>query len=274
MSERPISKTAVVTLFDRVAEGYDGPALRLYPFSADRLVHHLAPRPGEKVLDVACGTGAVALAAAQSVLPGGRVIAIDLSERMLDRAELHRGKMALDNIDLFDMDATRPEFRADYFDRVACNLGLSYLPEPVEALRAWAWVTRPGGSIVFSTLGGQALEPLRDRLLGALQAVGGKPTPAWVGPRLETPEQCLAAARAAGLQEAEVIREQLGYHLPHKEDWWEFVCNSDLRALIAGLSDSQLAQLRSRHFAELDALMGEHGLWLDGEVLFCRARAG
>ena len=55
----------IAAVFNRVALGYDRPALRFFPYSADKMIARLNPKPGEKLLDVATGTGAVALAAAQ-----------------------------------------------------------------------------------------------------------------------------------------------------------------------------------------------------------------
>lgn len=99
-------KLTVSSMFDTVAPGYDDAVLRFFPFCADHVVKLLNLRPGQKVLDMATGTGAVA----QSVRPGGRVIGIDLSEGLLARAEQNTKKMALDNVDLFLMDAEDLEF--------------------------------------------------------------------------------------------------------------------------------------------------------------------
>ena len=92
-------KRNVTAVFDAIASGYDNAALRFFPFCADHIVTLLNPKSGLKFLDAATGTGAVALA--QAVRPGGRVIGIDLSETMLARAQHNIQKMALDNVDLF-----------------------------------------------------------------------------------------------------------------------------------------------------------------------------
>lgn len=47
----------LAAIFNEVAAGYDSPALRFFPFAADRLITRLQPRAGEKILDVAAGTG-------------------------------------------------------------------------------------------------------------------------------------------------------------------------------------------------------------------------
>ncbi len=61
----------ITAVFDQVAEGYDSPALRYFPFVADRLALKLRPAPGQKVLDICAGTGVVSHALAQQVGPSG-----------------------------------------------------------------------------------------------------------------------------------------------------------------------------------------------------------
>src|SRR5262249_34097045 len=72
--------------FDLVAEGYDRPSLRAFRTGAERLVELAALRSGQVVLDVASGTGHAAVAAARSVGPQGRVVAVDASAEMCERA--------------------------------------------------------------------------------------------------------------------------------------------------------------------------------------------
>ncbi|HHH89737.1 MAG TPA: methyltransferase domain-containing protein, partial [Aliiroseovarius sp.] len=134
-----------IALFDRVATGYDNPSLRYFPFCGDRIALHLQLRRGQKVLDVATGTGAALIAAAQMVGPQGRVQAIDLSENMLDRAEHNLRMNALNNADFHVMDARRLDFKSRYFDAVICSFGLVFLPDRAAALKEWQRVLKPGG---------------------------------------------------------------------------------------------------------------------------------
>ena len=138
-------------LFDSIAPACDGPATRFFPFCADRLVDYVRPQPGAKVLDIATGSGSVAVAFAQAVGASGRVTAVDFSAGMLDRAEANIGKIALHNVDLHEMDAERLEFRANYFHSVVCSYGLCLLPDMSRALRDWLRVLRPGGRLVFTS---------------------------------------------------------------------------------------------------------------------------
>ena len=280
MHSSPAADSAsVISLFDRLAAGYDGPALRLYPFCADRLVRYVQPAPGQKILDVATGTGAVAVAMAQAVGPEGRVHAVDLSEGMLAKAEANVRKMALANVDFQHMDASRLDFRTAYFHAIVCSFGLYYLPDMVAALRDWARVARPGGRVVFSAFGPGVFQPLLARLIEQLPGEVGA-LPAWPGgarlahERIRDAAHCEALLREAGLGGVEVDSLQLGYHVAKPGDWWELVTNSDLRALVDCLPDARRAAFRDHHLASLADLVTDHGLWLDVEVLVATGRKG
>jgi len=103
MSDAADHKQQVSNIFNTVAEDYDSAALRFFPMTADSMVRFLKPRQDWRVLDVATGTGVLAIALAQAVNQG-RVMAIDLSEAMLAQAEKKFKKMALENIGLLQMD--------------------------------------------------------------------------------------------------------------------------------------------------------------------------
>jgi len=102
----------IASLFDLVADVYDNPSQRFFSFCADRLIHKIQPYQGHKLVDIATGTGAVAIPAAQAVGPSGRIHAIDLSANMLEQAEKNIKKMPLANIDLHEINAQVLEFRA------------------------------------------------------------------------------------------------------------------------------------------------------------------
>jgi ubiquinone/menaquinone biosynthesis C-methylase UbiE len=69
---------------------------------------------------------------------------IDLSEGMLARAGENIRNMALDNVDLFQMDAEQLEFKSNYFDASVCSFGLFFMPQMDKALRELVRVTKPG----------------------------------------------------------------------------------------------------------------------------------
>lgn len=109
--------------------------------------------PGERVLDVACGTGLVALEAARAVGPDGRVLGIDLSGQMVDAARLRAHERGLSNADFVRMEAETLTLPDASFDVVLCALGLMYVPDPDQAVREMLRVLRPGGRLGLAVWG-------------------------------------------------------------------------------------------------------------------------
>jgi ubiquinone/menaquinone biosynthesis C-methylase UbiE len=112
-----------------------------------------APCAGECVLDVATGTGLIALAAAARVGPAGSVIGIDISQRMVDTARMRALAAGVSNASFVRVDAEKPGFADAAFDAALCALGLMYLPEPLAALRELSRVVKPGGRIGLAVWG-------------------------------------------------------------------------------------------------------------------------
>jgi ubiquinone/menaquinone biosynthesis C-methylase UbiE len=112
--------------------------------------------PGERVLDIACGTGLVSFAAARAVGPDGQVLGVDLSARMVSSAQRRARQMNLSNCSFARMDAETLDLPEDSFDVVLCALGLMYMPDPDQALREMRRVLRPGGRISLAVWGERA----------------------------------------------------------------------------------------------------------------------
>ena len=102
------------------------------PFAAD-LIAEAALRSGERVLDVACGTGVVARLAAERVGPGGTVAALDLNPAMLSVARSLPSTGAA--IRWYETSAESIPLPDTAFDVVLCQLGLQFVADKSAALR-------------------------------------------------------------------------------------------------------------------------------------------
>lgn len=108
---------------------------------------------GERVLDVACGTGLVTFAAARQVGPGGSVVGVDISGRMVEGAAQRAEADGVAGVSFARMDAEALDLPDGAFDVALCALGLMYLPDPEFAGAEMRRVLRPGGRMVLSTWG-------------------------------------------------------------------------------------------------------------------------
>ncbi len=161
----------VAAMFDGVAERYDltNDVLSL---GQDRrwrteVVKAVAPRPGERILDLAAGTGTSSVPFAQA---GAVVVPCDFSQGMLEV-----GKRARPRLPFVAGDGTRLPFADESFDAVTISFGLRNIVDPDAGLREMLRVTRPGGRLVVSEFSSPTWAPFRtvyiEYLMKALPAV-------------------------------------------------------------------------------------------------------
>jgi len=119
---------------------------------ASILVERVAVRHGERVLDVACGTGAVARLAAQRVGAAGHVTALDINPRMLEvgRSLPPVAGAAIEWLEGSALEMPLPDAA---FDVVTCQLGLQFLPDRSRALREMRRVLSNTGRLALSVYG-------------------------------------------------------------------------------------------------------------------------
>ncbi|WP_372593113.1 class I SAM-dependent methyltransferase [Actinotalea sp.] len=145
----------VRALFDLVAETYDSVAVPWFGPIAGALVSCLAPRPGERALDLGTGRGAALWPLAAGVAPGGHVTGLDLSPRMVEETRRTVAARGLAGVELLVGDASAPALPEGRYDLAVASLVLFFLPDPGAALRAWRQLLVPGGRVGISTFAGR-----------------------------------------------------------------------------------------------------------------------
>jgi SAM-dependent methyltransferase len=115
--------------------------------AAARLVRHAGVVAGQRVLDVACGTGVVAITAARA---GAHVTALDLTPQLLERAR-ENGQIASVDVEWHEGDAEQLPFEDAAFDVVLSQFGHIFAPRPDVVTTEMLRVLKPGGRIAFST---------------------------------------------------------------------------------------------------------------------------
>ena len=145
-----------------IAETYEASFVpSLFAGLAEHLVAAAGITPGQRILDVACGTGIVARVAADRAGERGRVTGLDLNDAMLTVARRVRP-----DLDWRQGDATSLPFPDRSFDVVLCQSGLMFVPDVAGAVREMARVAVDGGTVavqVWSSLERQTgIQPLAD----------------------------------------------------------------------------------------------------------------
>lgn len=137
-------------------DGYDGGYWAEQEDVFDRSLQHYRDafraaaglRRGEDVLDIGCGNGQTTREAARLVAPG-RVLGVDLSTRMLERARRHADEAGLENVDLVRADAQVHPFEPGSFDVAISRTGTMFFGDPVAAFANIGRALRPGGRLAL-----------------------------------------------------------------------------------------------------------------------------
>ena len=142
--------------WDRAVDHYERLWSSQLKPAQDRLIEltHLAQ--GAQVLEISCGTGLVTWPLAEIVGPHGRVLATDISERMVARTGAEAARRGLAQVSCRRVGAEAIDEADESFDVVVCALGLMYVPEVATALNEMHRVLVPGGRVVVAVWGARA----------------------------------------------------------------------------------------------------------------------
>ena len=125
---------------------------QLYP-AQQKLLQLANIKSGEKIIDIACGTGLVSLPAAELAGEKGFVLANDISDKMVETAAAIAKERNLFNISFQRMDAEDLDVEDGSYNIALCALGLMYFPDPLKAIKEMYRSLKPGGHAVVAVWG-------------------------------------------------------------------------------------------------------------------------
>jgi SAM-dependent methyltransferase len=227
-------------------------------------------KAGDRVLDVACGTGILAREAADRVGPTGRVTGLDLNEAMLAVARRLRPQ-----IDWRQGDAAKLPFEDGAFDVVVSQFALMFFPDQVAALREMWRVLAPGGRLAVAVCAPIAHTKGYSVLAGLLRREAGDRAAAMVEGYFAIGDEAALQrlCKAAGIAGASVLT---------REGWARFASIDDLVRIeikgspLAGLVDETSYQrvLKSarRELGDFCDKQGKVSLRLDATIVTAAKR--
>jgi ubiquinone/menaquinone biosynthesis C-methylase UbiE len=139
--------------WDLAVADYDRHWVPVLRSCSDRSLALADIQPGERVLDVATGTGVAAFLAAERTGPGGAVVATDISDKMVEATRDEARRRGVANITCERTDAEDLSFDDASFDAALCVLGMMYPADPQRAIEQMFRVLRPGGRAVVCVWG-------------------------------------------------------------------------------------------------------------------------
>jgi len=252
--------------FNTVADGYDNSAMRFFPKSAGRIFDHLELKGNEHILDVATGTGNVALKLAEK-LPDGQVTGIDFSAGMLSQANRKKTAMNLENVTFREMDMQSIDYPDNKFDIAVCAFGIFFVEEMDKQLHHITDKIKENGKVIITTFFENSFTPLVDIFFARLEAYGVEPpTLAWK--KVANNHLCLSLFNEVGLKNIKCMVEKSGYYLKHASDWWYIIWNGGFRGLVNQLAEDELETFKKEHLKEIESLSTDEGIWLEMNIIY------
>lgn len=230
------------------------------PVAAD-LMKAADLRPGERVLDVACGTGVVAKLAANRIGPGGTVAGLDPNPAMLAVARATTPSSV--SIDWHNARAEDLPFPDASFDAVLCGMGLQFFLDKVAGLRQFHRVLVPGGRLV-ANVPGPAPAPLEILADGLAHHIGPE-SASFVHAvfSLHDPDDLRNLAAQAGFEDVAVSSAVTSLELPSPAEFlWQYIWSTPLGTAVAQANEEHRAALENefcekcRPFAPTGTLAG------------------
>ncbi len=211
------------------------------PVSADLLrTAHL--QPGERVLDVACGTGVVTRLAAEQVGPAGSVTGVDIAPDMIEVAKsvpCAPGPTIAWHVG----DATSLQLPDNSFDVVLCQMGLMFVPDRVAALVEMRRVLEPGGRLVVNTPGRiqPSFELMEQAIVNHISPeLGGFVRAVF---SIHDPQALATLFRESGFEDVGSTESTVTLHLPPPADFlWQYINLTPMGPFVAQApEEAQLA---------------------------------
>lgn len=235
--------------YNAAAIDYDNASVDFWRYAADETVRRLSLQPGEHVLDIACGPGPAALAAAREVGPKGVVVGVDIAEEMIALAQKHALEQRATNttFEVGNMDALN--FPASSFNVTTCVFGLFFAEDIIATIRAMNKSLVTGGRIAITTLGPKFFSPMFDVFLDAATTENPMIDTNVPWHRTEDPDEMRNYLTSAGVIDISVSHEVSELRLRSPEDWWRIAMGTGIRRLAMDLDSAALERVRQHNLS-------------------------
>jgi ubiquinone/menaquinone biosynthesis C-methylase UbiE len=243
-------KMKAAAAYNAAADHFDDEALGLWAKYGQSTVARLALPAGATVLDVGCGTGASAIPAAEKVGPRGKVVAVDLADRLLEIARHKAAARNLANIEFRHGDMENLGYPDQHFDAVICVFAIFFVPDVAKQIRELWRMVRPNGRLAITTWGARVWEPGSTGWWSAVKELRPDLHAAFnPWDRIADPAALRKLFTEAGIAEAAIVAEDGRQELRSPEDWWTMVLGSGYRWTVDQMEPQMAERLRSANLA-------------------------
>lgn len=248
----PTPAEDAASLYSRVAADYAAKGPPLFAHAGQRLVELAAVQPGDVVLDVGTGRGAVLLPAARKTGPSGSALGIDIAPGMVEHTSRAIQDERLQNASVQLMDVAALEVKERAFTHVLSSFSVFFFPNLPAVLKHLQGVLKPGGTAGFAFSRGT--DPrwtwYEDRLrqLGAFDGLV-VPQPGY--PHVRDPGVLTALLDRAGFMQARETEEETDLWYASPEAWWQSLWTHGSRRALDRLAPDLLQRFQDEAIARV-----------------------
>jgi SAM-dependent methyltransferase len=238
-------------------------------------VAHL--RPGDRVLELACGAGGLGLTAAEHVAPGGEVVITDVVAEMTSIARQRATDRGLRNVTTRVLDLEEIDEADESYDAVLCREGLMFATDHLRAVREIRRVLRPEGRVALAVWGPRERNPWLGVVLDSVSAQLDRPVPppGIPGPfALDDSGRLAQLLSGGGLSDVTVDEASAPLRAGSFDEWWTRTCAlaGPLAKMLESLPEETIEAIRERARREVAPYATADGLDIPGVTLLAGAR--
>jgi len=234
--------------------------------AANKLVEGVEIKEGDKILDIATGTGLAGIAALERAGESGHLVGVDISLEMLKLALQAFEERGFRNVELVLADAQKMDLTENSFDVVICASALVFFPDLPWTVAYWKKFLIPGGRIAVHSFSENSHVAVK-LIQKAAAEFGFKTT---FAEPTGTIQKCQKLFEDAGFTSV-VVTEDVGgryVSMEHIEDSWDWMCCHPMIQLTSLVeSESQLDSIREVYIRFAKELLEEKGIW-DNNTMF------
>jgi len=250
-----MSNNSTAEVFSRAAPDFDRVGPRFFSQSGLHLVELANIPESSRVLDVACGRGAVLFPVSEKVGADGQVFGVDLAEGMIRHTQSDIRNLNIQNIHLSQMDATQLAFDNAIFGFALCSHSIGFFPKALSEIYR---VLKPGGKTALSIVASDCFKWLLDIFEQYRSSDEPNEESEMERLALDTPEGMESALRASGFAEIQIHNETIDMVYPDEETWWQLLWTIGFRGALETMTTEKQLQFKAdlaqglKHFKQSD----------------------
>ena len=259
-------KQQIIDFYDR-RDNYDNELTTTRAINLFKLVNLKGVK---SILDVATGTGIVALEAAKTLGDKGKVIGVDFSAKMLKRCQEKISALGLKNVELMLTDVDNLDYPPDSFDVIFCSSAIVLFSDVITVLKQWFNWLKPSGYIAFSVYSENSF--FTPTIMKVTNEMGYQLPNFHL--LLGSKNKCENILNTLGYTLDQFERQQLGEYLTLEDaqKWWQGNWLHPIYHPLLKISETQRDNLKKKFAQEMLNLATNKGVWFENEIFYVVAR--